>query len=468
MKASFFFLFFLLFLSGCIRTRVHPDILILYTNDEHGHLEESSSQWHKAVQVTEAWEKEKAACPSCAVFVFSGGDNFTGSAISSVVKGESVAKFMNIVGYDASAAGNHEFDYGAKQWRRNAQLSGVPYLAANIVTPRHDIPIQPATTVSHRGVSLLVIGLTTEQLLTVTAASKIKDISLIPSAEAVKKVLSHDTTHPFVLLLHQTKKAAQQWVPLLPRQPLVVFNGHTHKEYAEQYRGVYYIQASSALKKYAVVRLTWKQGSYHVINAVLKTIPKQKKIVSKQAKKVEKLVEKYRGIVKKRAGLPLIPVTQFMSRNTFMKIHMCALLAEYSNTDIAISNPGGYRDDIHPGMMKELDLISVLPFENQVVIAKIKGEYLPANLKKAEHAVCGAVYKNGTWFIHNKPLENDHYYTVVIQDFIRDGGDGFTFSQPSTTLKTLDIPWRLPIIRFLRKQSAEGRSLNSSIDRRNR
>jgi len=46
------------------------------------------------------------------VILLDGGDCMQGSAISNLSKGEAVVEFMNALGFDACAIGNHEFDWG--------------------------------------------------------------------------------------------------------------------------------------------------------------------------------------------------------------------------------------------------------------------------------------------------------------------------------------------------------------------
>ena len=46
------------------------------------------------------------------VIVLDAGDQYQGSLFYTTYKGEEVVEFMNAIGYDAMAIGNHEFDDG--------------------------------------------------------------------------------------------------------------------------------------------------------------------------------------------------------------------------------------------------------------------------------------------------------------------------------------------------------------------
>lgn len=458
------FLFSGVLLLGCLRSEHHPDLLILYTNDEHGHLEERIPAWNKAVALTEKWEQEKAQCKECAVFILSGGDNFTGSAISSVVHGESVSHFMKIVGYDVSAVGNHEFDYGLDEWKKNQQISSVHYLAANLVNKSHSVPFTASTILNRKGVSLGFVGATTEELLHVTVSHTIKQFTLLPSYQSVSRALKTiPKKTPTIFLTHQSFENSKKWVDKLSRKPLVVFNGHTHQHYIRKTSGTTFIQSGKFLRKYAKVLLRWKEGRYQLFSAELIDIPEKMKTSSKKAQQVKELLVQYEGIVKKKAGSPLITVTKNISKKEFMKVHTCGVLDEYKEADLVMSNPGGYRDDIHIGIFREYNLISILPFENRVVFSRIQGKYLPHNLERAKNAVCGAEKKGKSWFINDRRIEAEKYYTAVIQDFILEGGDEFRFLQPSTKNSILADGWRKPIMLYLQKKSKEGYTMNQLI-----
>ncbi|MCK5808781.1 5'-nucleotidase C-terminal domain-containing protein [bacterium] len=466
---NFFQKLLLFLLSGvllfsCLRSEYHPDILILYTNDEHGHLEEQVPNWAKAVNLTEKWEQEKAQCKKCAVFILSGGDNFTGSAISSVVHGESVAHFMKIVGYDVSAVGNHEFDYGINEWKKNQQISSVHYLSANLVDKKHSGLFTASTVLNKEGISIGFVGATTEELLSVTVSHTIKQFTLLPSYLSVSRALKTIPKRtPTIFLTHQSFENSKKWVDKLSRKPLVVFNGHTHKKYIKKESGTTFIQSGKFLKKYAKVILRWKEGRYQLLSAELVDIPKKIKTLTNKAQIVQQLLHKYENIVKKKAGAPLISVTKEISKEEFMKVHTCGVLDEYKEADVVMSNPGGYRDDIHRGTFREYDLISVLPFENRVVFSRIKGKYLPYNLERAENAVCGAEKKGKSWFVKGERIEAEKHYTAVIHDFILEGGDEFKFLQPSTENKILADGWRKPIILYLQRKSKEKKTMNQLL-----
>ncbi|XP_070698516.1 snake venom 5'-nucleotidase-like [Pempheris klunzingeri] len=98
------------------------ELTLLHTNDNHARIEETSVDSGKCpargpcfagvarrfTKVSEIREKEKN------VLLLDAGDQFQGSVWFNYYKGAEAAHFMNKLGYDAMALGNHEFDNGVE------------------------------------------------------------------------------------------------------------------------------------------------------------------------------------------------------------------------------------------------------------------------------------------------------------------------------------------------------------------
>ena len=76
------------------------EITVLYTNDEHGWME-GLSPGRGAANLYQLWEEEEGFSQDGSFLVLSGGDNFTGPAISTWTQGESMVEVMNAMSYEA-------------------------------------------------------------------------------------------------------------------------------------------------------------------------------------------------------------------------------------------------------------------------------------------------------------------------------------------------------------------------------
>ena len=85
----------------------------------------------------------------------------TGPAISTFFGGASTARVLRRMGYVASAFGNHEFDFGRAQFLKNREISGMPYLGANmkVVDPAIEgMRLPKFVTVTRRGIKIAIVG----------------------------------------------------------------------------------------------------------------------------------------------------------------------------------------------------------------------------------------------------------------------------------------------------------------------
>ncbi|XP_051853317.1 5'-nucleotidase [Antechinus flavipes] len=116
-------------------------LTILHTNDLHSRLEQTSDDSGKCKVVSECvggvarlYTKVKEIRQSEPnVLLLDAGDQYQGTVWFTVYKGAEVAHFMNALGYNAMALGNHEFDNGV-EGLLNPLLKQVkfPVLSANI------------------------------------------------------------------------------------------------------------------------------------------------------------------------------------------------------------------------------------------------------------------------------------------------------------------------------------------------
>lgn len=115
------FVCLILFLNSFDRASTF-EVTLLHTNDNHARIEETSEDSGKCpagapcfagvarrfTKVSEIRKKEKN------VLFLDAGDQFQGTVWFNYYKGAEAAHFMNKLGYDVMALGNHEFDNGVE------------------------------------------------------------------------------------------------------------------------------------------------------------------------------------------------------------------------------------------------------------------------------------------------------------------------------------------------------------------
>ena len=160
----------LLILSAC--TSLAPSdpnrdqtyaITILHTNDHHGRFwQNGDGEYGMAARktVVDAIRAEVSAAGGYSLLL-DGGDVNTGVPESDLQDAVPDFKGMNLLGYDAMAVGNHEFDKPAAVLSMQRKLANFPLLSANIYRGG-EREFAPYKLFNLGGVRVAVMGLTTE------------------------------------------------------------------------------------------------------------------------------------------------------------------------------------------------------------------------------------------------------------------------------------------------------------------
>jgi 2',3'-cyclic-nucleotide 2'-phosphodiesterase (5'-nucleotidase family) len=142
--------------------------------------------------------------------------------------------------------------------------------------------------------------------------------------------------------------------------------------------------------------------------------------------------------------------------------------------DFVLLNHGGIRSIISKGNITARTAYEVMPFENSVVVAAIKGSQVTdmmnylAQAKRA-HPLSKQVrltlnkdFEIVTSTIKDKPIDETKIYYVATNDYLSNGGDRMTFFQPNDSLHVLDYKIRNVLIDYFNKKD----TLNPKQDNR--
>lgn len=156
-------------LAGCGDREV--DITILGTTDVHGHLVDYEYATdrpadHSLAQVATLVDSVRRADAN--VILVDSGDLLQGAPLDEYQARvgrdpvHPVIAAMNLLRYDASAIGNHEFNYGVDYLWEALGAAEFPFLAGNIVRAGTDDTVRPPYTIVERGgVRIAILGFTT-------------------------------------------------------------------------------------------------------------------------------------------------------------------------------------------------------------------------------------------------------------------------------------------------------------------
>ncbi len=141
--------------------------------------------------------------------------------------------------------------------------------------------------------------------------------------------------------------------------------------------------------------------------------------------------------------------------------------------DMVLLNHGGIRAILSKGNVTTRTAYEIMPFENSVVVASLKGTHINemiAYLQKAKraHPISGLSIKLNNNYelieakINDIAIDENKTYYVATNDYLYSGGDSMDFFQQSDSLYVLDYKIRNVLIDYFSKKD----TINPVIDNR--
>lgn len=421
------------------------DITILHTNDHHGHF------WHNeygeyglAAQKTLVDQtRQEVAAKGGSVLLLSGGDINTGVPESDLQDAEPDFRGMNMVGYDAMALGNHEFDNPLSVLRQQEKWATFPLLSANIYQKSTQQPLfKPYALFDKQGIKIAVIGLTTDDTAKLGNPEFFTDIEFRKPSTEVKTVVDQlrSSEKPDVIIAathmghyddgqHGSNAPGDvEMARSLPAGYLdMIVGGHSQdpvcmaSENKKQVdyvpgtpcapdwqNGTWIVQAHEWGKYVGRADFTFKNGTLTLAHYQLIPVNLKKK-VEKRGGGTERVyytqeIKQDDGVVKmltpfQENGQAQLEVKLGSVNGTldgdrkqvrFYQTNLGHLLLsaqrERANADFAVMSGGGIRDSIQPGDITYKTVLKVQPFANTLVHVDMKGreveQYLAAVANK--------------------------------------------------------------------------------------
>ena len=456
-------------------------LTILHTNDFHSRFEPISKYdsgcsaedntagecFGGSARLVTAVEAAKARSNN--YILVDGGDQFQGSLFYTYYKGKAAAEMMNKMGYDAMTVGNHEFDDGPEVLKGFADSVTFPILMSNgDVTnePLLNGTIMPSVILERGGEKLGLIGLTPED--TDELASPGPNVTFTDPAEAVAAQVERmkaNGINKIIVLSHSgmvVDKAVAAAVPDID----VIVGGHDNtflSNTSDRAKGPYpvmvgttaIVQAYAYGKYLGELNVTFNDAG-EIIETVGEPIVLDGGVVEDDFTKVRigelaaPLDEIRNKVVASSAGL-------INGDRDACRVEECtmgnliadAMLARVASQgiSIAVANSGGIRASIDEGEVTMGEVLSVLPFQNTLSTFEAKGQViidaLENGVSQVEEVkgrfpqVAGLTFK---WdptvapnegrivevLVGGEPIDPEKVYGVVTNNFVRNGGDGFS------------------------------------------
>ncbi len=374
-------------------------LTILHTNDLHSRLSPLANHHGGFAYLASVIRQQREGCTDC--IVLNAGDLAQGTPVSTIYKGAPVFEIANLLGFDAFALGNHDFDYGWQQTRRFIGMSKYPMISSNIVDAQNRLFTEkPWLILKVNGLRIGIIGAMTDNLRYLTTTSLMGEWHTTPVVETVRRYVAElrPQTDLIVVLAHigpDEEKAflAETNVP-------VIVSGHLHngmeqamttpdhilvrvRGYGEQLGR---LELKVDTEKKAVVSWAWK---YVVVD----------NDTTKPAADVAALVKVWEDKVAEVVDHPLATSKRQLPKAEVRTLLEQAMI-QASGADFAFMNSGGVRDILPAGPLLVRHVWNIMPFDNRVAWGVFKGRDLPEIVKK------------------NHTLDPDKDYKLAVPDFV--------------------------------------------------
>ena len=476
--------------AGCATPPPRPPLklTILHTNDHHGRFwTNADGEYGLAARKTliDKLRVEVAAAGGHSLLL-DGGDVNTGVPESDLQDAEPDFKGMHLLGYDAMAVGNHEFDKPPAVLAKQRGWIGFPMLAANIYQDGRRM-FEPYRIFERGGYRVAVMGLTTddthkmvlpENLLgieirkPIAEANKLLpelraqadmviaathmghypdgqrgvnapgDVEMARATTGLDLVVGGHSQNPVCMLAENQRNTA--YVPGTPCAP-------------DRQNGTWIVQAHEWGKYVGRADFVIDGGKVQLVSYQL--IPVNLKQRGAEGKKVvyteqiaedaalKAFLQPFQAVGQTRLSVPVGASDGVLDGDrervrkqpTDLGQLIAKAMMDKTGADLALLNSGGVRDSLPAGAITYRDVLKVQPFSNTVAVVTLTGAELLDYLRAAAKMTPGSGAFPQTAGVQmrieanalvearigGKPIDAAQRYRLALTNFTATGGDGY-------------------------------------------
>ena len=450
--------------------------VILHTNDVHGAVE----GYAYIAQLKADYEAKGAE-----VILVDAGDFSQGTTYVSSTKGADAVTMMNAAGYDVVTLGNHEFDYGYAQLKKNMSKANFKVVCADVFN-EDGTPIFDAnyTYTTKSGVKVGFFGMETPETQTKANPALIKGLTFATgdafTKAAADQVAALKDADVVICLAHlgvDAESAPYRSADLYAAVKGIDFvvDGHSHTVMTKGEKGEPIQSTGTAFANIGVIVIddASKKIESNSLYEIKEDTAKDATVAT-AAKTIVDRVDKEYGVVFAKSEVTLNGAkapngNRDSETNNGDLITDAMLWKVMQNKEgltvdadhvVAITNGGGIRAAIKPGDVTKKDINTVLPFGNTVAVIYVTGAELLEALEASTYSlpvggfpqVAGInftlstavaydanaeTYPASTYYgpksinrvvinsINGKEFKADDTYAVVTNNFVAGGGDTY-------------------------------------------
>jgi 5'-nucleotidase / UDP-sugar diphosphatase len=434
LKYSVLFSFMVLLLIACKPLKENagaPDktelLHLLYVNDMHGNIDNFPRFCFMVDSIRRIHKN---------VFLLSAGDLFSGNPFVDMhdKKGYPMIDLMNDAGFNLSALGNHEFDYGQEILNDRMKQADFPFISGNIINTGGSLNMPKGTyqlkTKSGLIVYVFSVIETSSNGIPATHPLKLKGLKFVNGLEMAPGFRKFKKkANVFLALTHHGDDEDEKLAGIMPELDAII-GGHTHTimEQGRMVNGVLIAQAGARLRFLGEMVLELKNGKVVAKKTKLLPISRNARINPDVKAKVDSYnTDPYFQEIVGTAAEDLKDTEE-------VGCFITDAYRSFANADIAFQNSGGIRiPSIEKGEISRALIFKLDPFGNGLTRLKMNVDELKslivANFEnKIDLRVSGIHYNilttNGKVTdilltdYNGKPIDSSKKYMVAMNDYI--------------------------------------------------
>lgn len=453
-------------------------VAFFYTNDVHGRV--SAYKAHRlenqpmiggaqALTYYLNREIEKLNQKNIPYFIFDAGDFFQGTPESNLTDGLIMVEILNYLNFDVLTMGNHEFDWGMEKLQNLIEATdNTQYLSANLVSVKGNYlyKVKPYTIIERNEAKIGVIGLTTTGLFDYSAGDLNNYVDVLEYEKVLPKyleILKNENVDLKIVVGHTSTSDNIEFAKNI-RNIDIIFGGHNHSGLNEPIlvpgTRTIVCQNEAFLQTLGLLKVTYDKNTNKILYYENELIPL---IITEEVlneNEIEELLRPWTEEISQRMDLVIGETTITISRRKNIEgaepglgNFLTDILRKTYNTDIAVYNKTGIRDDLLKGEITNRSLFLIEPFDNTVYIVNFSGAELLEMLNYAFSNSYTYLDFSGMKVYYNPDLEDvitkviigneeinlNKNYSVAVPNFIAGGGDGhLTFRNATDKYDTYD------------------------------
>jgi len=406
--------------------------------------------------------------------IVSGGDNYQGSAVSNLLRGEPVMSVFNNIGVAVSALGNHEFDWGLDTVT-GSKVAGYPVICSNLFykgTANH--VFDPYKIFVKDGVKIAVVGGVTEDLQDLVLADNFQNYDVGSMVENVRRAAQDARAQGaqiVIALIHAGDNCDSKTGPVFDVADQLgsaggvvdaVLGGHTHNVVtAAAANGTPVAIAGCYGKGFIDLQITRQKNGRLAFNTSYIACDTAGTVFPYGYKAEAPVIDQAVSAIVDAAEIQAAPVAGQVlgTADTALTIAQadhpwgespagnwaCDVMKAKVKADFTFNNNGAFRVDIPRGDITTGTLYAFLPFDNTIMTADLTGAQIKALLEQAVGDGGKGIQTAGLTFTYNPgapggsrivgisktdgtPVDMTDTvktYRVATNDFVAGCGDGF-------------------------------------------